>query len=82
MLGSFDYYGAAALIAAIGAIVASVLTFLARQTVQTVAQHTENIAAAVSTANGHTIGEVADRVDARATGEPVPEGTIKDIPSP
>ena len=79
MLATFDYTGAAALVAAFGGIIASVLAFLAQAKARTAANHTQAIVAAVSTPNGYTVGELAERGEARAHDEPEPDAKLKDL---
>lgn len=80
MLGSFDFYGAAALVAAVGAIVSSVLTFLARKPAATAAENSAKAAAALEMpCNGGTIGQhvdkIAQAVNADATADTDPTAT-------
>jgi hypothetical protein len=72
MLANFDYYGAAALVAALGAVLASVFGFMNGRKAATIQTAAQQISTAVTTSNGSTIGELAENAEARRTGIPEP----------
>jgi len=67
---AIDYVGVATLVTAFGAAAASILAVVLARPIK---QQTNDIHAAVTTSNGHTLGEVVERIDARA------EATEKDL---
>lgn len=75
MLAAFDYTGAAALVAAFGAVLASVFAFLNGRKANTIKADTTQIATAVTTANGNTLAELADQGEARRVDALPPPAT-------
>jgi hypothetical protein len=77
VLATFDYTGAATLVAAIGGIVAAVLTFLQRKPIQETHANAENTAAAVTMTNGTTIAGAVEGIVAAGNGNVKPIPTDK-----
>lgn len=64
MIAATDYVGIGALVSAIAAAVVSIIVAI-RQPI--IGAKIQNIQEQVATSNGHTLGEVAEKIDQRNT---------------
>jgi hypothetical protein len=78
LIATFDYTGAATLVAATGGVLASVFSFLNGRKGTAIKKTGENVAAAVTMSDGTTIAGAVEGIIAAGTpnGKPIPTNKI------